>query len=277
MQSTAVPPPEPASKSRTKAKVRYLKRKKERRKQRKSQVVKPKHTDPDPIQAQVAAQSDTDSNSEHDENVEPKSPTNVERGDVPRKRRRVSEKEPEVPDVEQEGINEVDSLLQQQKHNQSASPPPAFPSFPLPVAPDAPSKSTLALLGLDKALLDAQIISPSRNVPLDSIDAERSPENENENESESRQLPVLSQKMKKRLRELGITEFFAGKFDLLLSLPSYGGYLPIQYKPRFCRFSFLHSVGYGLSTFPTMPPKMYVSPLLPEVGRPLLMSYPLWK
>lgn len=84
----------------------------------------------------------------------------------------------------------------------SSTPQAALPSFPLPTLPDAPAKSTLALQGLDKALLDAEIIDPARVVPIDAIDQDR-------HDSE---LHILSEKTKKRLGELGITEFFAGAF-----------------------------------------------------------------
>lgn len=73
----------------------------------------------------------------------------------------------------------------------------ALPSFPLPTVPDAPSKSELALLGLDKALLNAEVIDPSVVLPIPPGDGDSATH--------------LSEKMKRRLADLGITELFAGK------------------------------------------------------------------
>ncbi|KIK62486.1 hypothetical protein GYMLUDRAFT_501630 [Collybiopsis luxurians FD-317 M1] len=84
----------------------------------------------------------------------------------------------------------------------SPTPQPALPSFPLPALPNAPSKTTLALQGLDKALVDADIIPPSKTLPI--------------NDSQG-----LSEKMRKRLLDLGITELFAVQTSLLpFLLPS---------------------------------------------------------
>jgi ATP-dependent RNA helicase DDX51/DBP6 len=74
----------------------------------------------------------------------------------------------------------------------------ALPSFPLPSIPNPPPKSLLALQGLDQALVDAEIVDPGILLPLDEHDAG------------SR----LSELARKRLKELGITELFAGKFFL---------------------------------------------------------------
>lgn len=79
--------------------------------------------------------------------------------------------------------------------------PAALPSFPLPIRPDAPSKATLALQGLDKALVEAELVDPSKLYPL--------------KESGDDTFSGLSEKTVKRLKELGITELFAGMFRLL--------------------------------------------------------------
>lgn len=78
----------------------------------------------------------------------------------------------------------------------SPIPQAALPSFPLPALPDAPSKSVLALQGLDKALVDAEIVDPSTLLPIPEGDEDAG--------------TGLDQKMRKRLRDLGITELFAG-------------------------------------------------------------------
>ena len=68
----------------------------------------------------------------------------------------------------------------------------ALPSFPLPTHPDAPSKTDLALQGLDKSLVDAEIVWDEETQNLDDIG------------------PNMSARMKRRLKELGIVELFAG-------------------------------------------------------------------
>ena len=79
--------------------------------------------------------------------------------------------------------------------------PVALPSFPLPSQPDAPSKAALALQGLDKAVIEAEFVDPRRTVPIQ-FDA---PENEGNG---------LSERVIKRLQDLGVTELFAGKHAL---------------------------------------------------------------
>ena len=72
----------------------------------------------------------------------------------------------------------------------------SLPFFPLPALPNAPSKSLLALQGLDQALVDAELVSPSSVLPIPS----------EKDDGGTR----LSERMRKRLRDLGITELFAG-------------------------------------------------------------------
>ena len=84
----------------------------------------------------------------------------------------------------------------------SVSEQAALPSFPLPSIPKPPPKSLLALQGLDQALVDAEIVDPGLLLPLD------------ENDAGSR----LSELARKRLKELGITELFAGNFLFLTFL-----------------------------------------------------------
>jgi len=68
----------------------------------------------------------------------------------------------------------------------------ALPSFPLPKHPDAPSKTDLALQGLDKSLVGAQIVWDGETQNLDDVGLK------------------ISGRMKRRLQELGIVELFAG-------------------------------------------------------------------
>ena len=76
----------------------------------------------------------------------------------------------------------------------------ALPSFPLPRHPDAPSKTDLALQGLDKSIADAEIIWDGETQDLDNLGSR------------------LSSRMQKRLKELGIVELFAGWFCILFPI-----------------------------------------------------------
>ena len=76
-------------------------------------------------------------------------------------------------------------------------PPSSLPFFPLPSRPDAPERSELASQGLDRALARAQLVDPLLSTPL-SFD-----EDDNAHTG-------LSVRMRRRLRDLGITELFAG-------------------------------------------------------------------
>lgn len=73
------------------------------------------------------------------------------------------------------------------------APLPALPRFPAPSMPNAPSKSVLALQGLDKALVGAEMVDPATTMPIEQNDA-----------------AMIGEKTVKRLAELGITELFAG-------------------------------------------------------------------
>jgi len=72
-----------------------------------------------------------------------------------------------------------------------------LPFFPLPKLPDAPSKSALALQGLDQALVDAEVVLPSRVLPIPS----------GKDDGGTR----LSERTRTRLKDIGITELFAGQ------------------------------------------------------------------
>jgi hypothetical protein len=88
----------------------------------------------------------------------------------------------------------------------SPSPPPDFPStlpalpsFPRPTRPAPPSKAILALQGLDRAIIDAQIVDPASNAPIPrpgSLDSNGL---------------GLDDQMLERLAELGIESLFAGE------------------------------------------------------------------
>jgi ATP-dependent RNA helicase DDX51/DBP6 len=107
----------------------------------------------------------------------------------PKKRLRIQHS-PHVEDVEPE-------LKESEEPPAEAEIPPTLPFFPLPVLPDAPSKSVLAFQGLDQALVDAEVILPSRVLPIPS----------GKDDGGTR----LSDRTRSRLRDIGITELFAGR------------------------------------------------------------------
>ena len=169
--------------SRTKAKARYLKRKKDRRKHRKSEV---STTAKNELETR-SDETDGEDEVEGKEQDEPETEA-ITKEDAPRKKRKVDE----------DGVREDKDEEMSDARPRSPTPEVALQRFPLPVAPNAPSKSALALQGLDKALLSAEIIDPTQILTFDALERPQG------------QVPVFSDKMKKRLQELGITELFAG-------------------------------------------------------------------
>ncbi|RDB26213.1 ATP-dependent RNA helicase dbp6 [Hypsizygus marmoreus] len=189
-------------KERTKAKQRYLRRKKERRKNKPKTGAKSANAD--------AESGDEDEHSGPEENVEDIHPAKdlpIENGDEvkekrPKKRRKVVEEESK--DVEMmvaEDVEHGDSVMESQQPARVLTPQAALPSFPLPALPHAPSKSVLAMQGLDQALVDAEIVDPETMLPI--------PDGEGDGGT------MLSEKMRKRLKDLGITELFAVQTRLL--------------------------------------------------------------
>lgn len=72
----------------------------------------------------------------------------------------------------------------------------ALPLFPLLTLPDTPSKTELALQGLDRAQIEAELVDPNSTLSIDSdVDNNHS---------------ALSLKTRKRLIDLGVNELFAG-------------------------------------------------------------------
>ncbi|KAK1219382.1 ATP-dependent RNA helicase dbp6 [Marasmius sp. AFHP31] len=130
----------------------------------------------------------------------------------PKKRRRLSEDAEEVITIvedEEREDNEPQDAQNDPAPSRSPSPVAAFPSFPLPTLPDAPTESALALQGLDQALIDAEVVDPA---VVQSI----SDSNEQGDAG-----ACLSERMRKRLHDLGITELFAVQTALMpFLLPS---------------------------------------------------------
>jgi hypothetical protein len=123
----------------------------------------------------------------------------VEKERRPRKRRKLENRDEDEemlePTVDED---EAPSVVRKER---SSTPPNALPMFPLPVLPNAPSKTDLALQGLDKAYMDAEIVDSIASLSLHS-------------EGEEHDGTGLSEKARKRLKELGITELFAGEWIL---------------------------------------------------------------
>lgn len=189
-------------KEKTKAKKRYLKAKKDRRKKRK--------TGPDtPGKGPSDHAGDGEDEPEEDISIEDVVVAEpVEAGPSskppkrPKKRRKVEEGETLPDSVEPdeappEVLSQPPLPVQPAKAVPIPSNPDALPSFPAPRRPDAPSKATLALQGLDKALIEAELVNPSKVLPIT---------------DEEEGAAGLSHRTRKRLRELGITELFAGMF-----------------------------------------------------------------
>ncbi|KAL0954606.1 hypothetical protein HGRIS_003566 [Hohenbuehelia grisea] len=208
-----------APKSKTKAKQRYLKQKKDRKRLRPKGGALLANGNP----TAEAQDSEDDGGDDGDDvemvNVEEDAEEEIITSRIaarldtpaqtkekrPKKRRKV-----ELDEPESERARTVDDARPPSTEARNASslprspspPAPALPSFPLPALPNPPSKSDLALQGLDKALVDAQLIEPSTLLPLPL---------EGEDDGGS----GLSEGMRKRLKELGITELFAVQTALL--------------------------------------------------------------
>lgn len=170
--------------------MRYLRRKKERRK------VKSKA----PATAN-ADKSDDDTCDDKDEfdaedavdKMGETAVTEVEQMERRPKKRRKNIEASE--DVIMEGVYDETQWLDRP---QARTPEATLPSFPLPALPDPPSASILALQGLDQALVDAEIVDPATVMTI--------PDGEDNGGT------GLSEKIRKRLKDLGITELFAGMY-----------------------------------------------------------------
>lgn len=226
----------------TKAKSRYLKKKKERRKQR-AKVAKvesdkkaKKVLRPAEHAAEESSSSEDDEDEEEGMNVdeEPQAPVVIEQKKSKEKKEKKkkekkgqklesSSEKQDVPELESAAVEiEVERGAEEDEaedegididvdvdHQGPSTQIPTediiepdiplgvLPSFPLPSHPDAPSKSTLALQGLDKHITEAEIVHPSTVLPIPGEGAE---------DGGTR----LSEKTRRRLKDLGITELFAG-------------------------------------------------------------------
>lgn len=197
----------------TKAKKRYLKAKKERRKNRKAVVVKGEHSGEPSTRKKrdesssfegESSESEDDASGNESEVLEP-APPKRGRKDEPRPKKRRKLDTPDAEDVPRATTPEDTSIPLIAPRPRSPTPPATLPIFPQPRKPDAPSKTVLALQGLDKALIEAQVVDPATTLPLED-------DQESHNERTG-----LSGKMRKRLQELGIAELFAGQHSLFVA------------------------------------------------------------
>ncbi|PPQ69692.1 hypothetical protein CVT26_001651 [Gymnopilus dilepis] len=187
-----------SSKVKTKAKQRYLKRKKERRKQRSKGYgeVQDGEVAVDDVEDDVDAVDDDD-RAGSPENSNPTTPL-PSKPKRPKKRRRVEdEDDDDAMAVDTENLSPKTSP----ERPRTPGTLPALPSFPLPALPNAPSKSELALLGLDRALVGAELIPPSTILPIPLAKEDGGTR--------------LSERTRRRLRDIGVTELFAVQTALL--------------------------------------------------------------
>ena len=179
--------------AKTQAKKRYLKAKKERRKQRK-----------------ISARSGEFLEEETGDNPEDAPPENtstvIDLDQLAEQLRFVAEDDSKRGEKRKldhsiaEGSREDQLSLAIEADDPNPVDEPEFnralPRFPLPIRPDAPSKTELALQGLDRAQIEAELVDPNCTFSID-LDG---------NNDQS----VLSLKTRKRLIDLGVNELFAG-------------------------------------------------------------------
>ncbi|KAG8712210.1 ATP-dependent RNA helicase dbp6 [Ceratobasidium sp. 423] len=202
VQTTATP--------KTKSKARYLKAKKERRKKRLKAAAAAGNA-PGQKHAHPASENESsdDGTDEAPETVAtddaPKDTLPSEQpSEPPKKKRRQENKERETPPLDQDGDDlMVEEPLEPPPRPTSPVELPALPAFPLPIQPAPPSKAILALQGLDKAILDAEIIDPTATARVPAS-----------GEPDLSGLGI-DDKMKERLGELGIESLFAVQTVLL--------------------------------------------------------------
>ncbi|CDO77381.1 hypothetical protein BN946_scf184835.g3 [Trametes cinnabarina] len=207
-----------APKGKTKAKKRYLKAKKERRKKRKTlsksgSAVGTKATSQSEQHAldeseSSASESEGDDASEAEVHVPESTPAKQTQKQEPRPNKRRKLDTADAGDISRSPSPQRPTTLSPQPTTskespatakpRSPTPPAALPAFPQPRRPDAPSKTVLALQGLDKALIEAEVVDPSTTLPLPLTTHDAQDERTG-----------LSGRMCRRLSDLGIAELFA--------------------------------------------------------------------
>jgi len=115
----------------------------------------------------------------------------------PKKRRRVVEEGPDSDVGDPGEMCDSENKEPPGIRRPLAIPTGILPSFPSPTAPRAPPKSILAMQGIDKALIHAEVINPDAVTPLSTAEQDHD--------------SGLSSKTRRRLLDLGISELFAGQ------------------------------------------------------------------
>ncbi|KAF5326822.1 hypothetical protein D9619_004453 [Psilocybe cf. subviscida] len=210
-KSEASQPP----REKTKAKQRYLKKKKERRKIKTKQHA-PAAEYSTTQNHSTAPEEDEDESMDVDMTVVagPSTPNVLQTN---RKRSRQAEEDEDEEETDDEDLKENDedenlaeedveiAVNTEKLSSARRSPTPdlsgALPSFPLPALPDAPSKSLLTMQGLTKELIEAELVLPSTVLLIPA----------GKDDGGTR----LSEKLRNRLRDIGITELFAVQTALL--------------------------------------------------------------
>lgn len=115
----------------------------------------------------------------------------------------------DLEDGDLDSIGDGDETASEDLRSLSGSPPP-LEAFPLPTSAPAPDPSLLSRQGLPTGLNDATFIPQDSRLSVDSLEITKA----------GRTIPGLSDRMKSRLSELGITEFFAVQAFMLPKLLS---------------------------------------------------------
>ncbi|OCF45515.1 ATP-dependent RNA helicase DDX51/DBP6 [Kwoniella heveanensis CBS 569] len=125
----------------------------------------------------------------------------------------------EIDNADAEGEGSDDELEDGQARSSSSSPPP-LEAFPLPRLAPAPDAAVLARQGLPQGLQDAEFIDQNLRVRVDELEIPAA-----ELTSAGGENTVLSDRMKRRLKETGVEEFFAVQAAILPHL------LPLRLLP----------------------------------------------
>ncbi|PPR03678.1 hypothetical protein CVT24_007799 [Panaeolus cyanescens] len=196
-------------KIKTNAKKRYLKKKKERRKLKKAPASRPNAKTGRESDSEDADDDISDAEEKKTKESQPTPKSSPKRPKKKRADQTVSEGLPEV-NVDEASMNVDDPVIPvsvgspNPPESSSEKKPKPLPFFPLPTLPNAPSKSALALQGLDQALVNAQLVSPSTTLAIPT----------GQDDGGTR----LGEKLRKRLHDIGISELFAVQTALLPSL-----------------------------------------------------------
>ena len=179
-----------------------MKRKKHRRKARRASA--PRKPDSAPEESS-ASEEDEDSDEDgtgdgDDDNNRNGESVSLEHSCQPSKKRRRG-----VSEGPDSGDSDSETCDSENKEPPSVQRPLAkltgtLPSFPSPSVPDAPPRSMLAIQGIDKALIHAEIIDPATVTSLTTAEQDHD--------------TGLSLKTRRRLLDLGISELFAGQSKL---------------------------------------------------------------